>query len=72
MTQKIKGKCKFCGSEYAYYDSGAGFLCENCMKVLPCDEEMQTKVCNSPRMGACAYDGSDKYPDQFVSDVETM
>ncbi|MCI8316231.1 MAG: hypothetical protein HFH74_14580 [Lachnospiraceae bacterium] len=47
------------------------FLCENCIKVLPCDEEMQTKVCNSPRMGACAYDGSDKYPDQFVSD-ETM
>ncbi len=26
MVQKIKGKCKFCGSEYAYYDSGAGFF----------------------------------------------
>lgn len=71
--------CEDCGKKSAvvlcqkcYYDSGAGFLSEDCMKVHICDEEMQMKVCNSPRMGACAYDGSDKYPDQFVPDVETM
>lgn len=25
-------------------------------------------VCNSPRMGVCGYEGSSKYPDQFVPD----
>lgn len=71
--------CEYCKKKPAvvfyrecYYDSGTGFLCEDCMKVHTGDEEMQMKICNSPRIGVCAYDGSDKYPDQFVPDVETM
>lgn len=27
-------------------------------------------VCNSPRMGVCAYEGSGEYPDQFVPDCK--
>lgn len=27
-------------------------------------------VCNSPRMGVCGYEGSEKYPDQFEPDEE--
>lgn len=49
---------------------GEGFLCEKCAKTHRCGEEMQLGVCNSPRMGVCGYEGSDKYPDQFVSDTE--
>ena len=29
-----------------------------------------TILCNSPRMGVCAYEGSDLYPNQFVPDTE--
>lgn len=50
---------------------GKGFLCEDCAKTHECGEEMQLPVCNSPRMGVCAYEGSDLFPDQFVPDVPT-
>lgn len=42
--------------------------CEDCRKRHGCRQEMQLPVCNSPRMGVCAYEGSDIYPDQFMPD----
>lgn len=51
------------------YD-GEGFLCEECSKTHECGEDMLLSVCNSPRMGVCAYDGSSIYPDQFQPDTE--
>ncbi|MDE6915795.1 MAG: plasmid pRiA4b ORF-3 family protein [Lachnospiraceae bacterium] len=68
--------CKECGKKPAvvicqecYYESGDGFLCEDCSRTHACGEEMQINVCNSPRMGVCAYQGSARYPDQFEPDV---
>ena len=29
------------------------------------EPEFLLPVCNSPRMGVCGYEGSDRYPDQF-------
>lgn len=49
---------------------GEGYLCEKCAGTHECGEEMLLPVCNSPRMGVCAYEGSDRYPDQFVSDAQ--
>jgi hypothetical protein len=46
-------------------------LCEDCAHTHACDECMQLRVCNSPRMGVCGYEGSEMYPDQFVPDVQT-
>jgi len=67
--------CSECGKKPAVvictecmYDGG-GFLCEDCKKTHECGEEMLLGICNSPRMGVCAYDGSSIYPDQFVPDV---
>lgn len=69
--------CSECGKKPAvaictecFWETGEGFLCEDCSKTHECGEEMQLNVCNSPRMGTCGYEGSSKYPDQFVSDVE--
>lgn len=68
--------CEECGRKPAtvictecYWESGGGFLCEDCSKTHECGEDMQLNICNSPRMGVCAYEGSDDYPDQFVPDV---
>lgn len=68
--------CSECGKKPAtmicqecYYESGEGFLCEDCSKTHECGEDMQMNVCNSPRMGVCGYEGSNRYPDQFVPDV---
>lgn len=68
-------KCSECGkpavaicTECAWEDKG--FLCEECSKTHKCGEEMLLDVCNSPRMGVCAYCGSDIYPDQFMADTE--
>lgn len=70
--------CSKCGQKPAaavhaeYMWDGDGFFCEDCIKTLDDDEqEFLLNVCNSPRMGVCAYEGSDIYPDQFVPDVET-
>lgn len=52
------------------YWEGDGFLCEDCMEIHECGEDMQLPACNSPRMGVCAYEGSDRYPDRFVPDTE--
>lgn len=68
--------CEECGqrpavmicSECAY--EGGGFLCEECAKTHECGEDMLLRVCNSPRMGVCAYDGSVRYPDEFVPDKQ--
>ena len=68
--------CSGCGQKPAvaictecFWEEGAGLLCEDCIKTHECGEDMLLNVCNSPRMGVCAYDGSDCYPDQFVPDV---
>ncbi len=39
---------------------GGGWLCEECVKKHPCEEEMLLPVCNSPRTGVCAYTGEEK------------
>lgn len=72
----IEYLCSECGKKPArvictecYWD-GEGFLCKDCAKTHECGEEMQLDICNSPRMGVCAYNGSDLYPDQFVPDTE--
>lgn len=68
--------CENCGKAPAQrictecYWKGGGLLCEKCAKTHECGEDIQLCICNSPRMGVCAYEGSDKYPDQFVSDAE--
>lgn len=67
--------CDECGKETATavcvecaWDNH-GLLCTKCAKTHPCGEEMLLAVCNSPRMGVCAYEGSSVYPEQFVPDV---
>ena len=68
--------CGSCGKrEAAYIDvyriyDGNPFLCEECSQQDGGEEEFLLKVCNSPRMGVCGYDGSDVYPEQFVPDSE--
>lgn len=47
---------------------GSGLLCDDCKKTHECGEEMLLRICNSPRMGVCAYEGSNFYPDQFIPD----
>lgn len=66
--------CSECGKKPAVaicpqciYENG-GLLCEDCRETHACGEEVLLEVCNSPRMGVCCYEGSDKYPDQFVPD----
>ncbi len=63
-----KKEARFICADCAW--SGAGLLCEDCSKTHECGEDMLLAVCNSPRMGVCGYDGSEIYPDQFLSDVE--
>lgn len=46
------------------------FYCEKCADKWLEGCEYLLKVCNSPRMGVCGYDGSEIYPDQFVADPE--
>lgn len=64
-TKKAAAVCTECLYE------GEGFLCDDCRKTHECGEEMQLPVCNSPRMGVCAYEGSSIYPDQFAPDKES-
>jgi len=61
-------KAAFICTECMY--EGSGLLCDECAGDHECGEEMLLPVCNSPRMGVCAYEGSDVYPDQFVSDCD--
>ena len=71
--------CNKCGKNPAawvnpmgYYD-GEPFWCEDCYSKAEEEGEEETDfflpVCNSPRMGVCAYTGSSKYNEEFVPDV---
>ncbi len=56
------------------------FWCEECLREMHRGEEDLDEddeipeyflpVCNSPRMGVCAYEGSSAYPDQFQPDED--
>ena len=68
--------CGACGKRTAVYIyplriyNGNPFLCEKCSKLSDYDSEYLLRVCNSPRMGVCGYDGSTVYPDQLVPESE--
>ncbi len=55
-----------------YWGGEGGFLCKACLKKHDCEEEMMLPVCNSPRMGVCAYGGSDSYPEEFEPDIKNI
>lgn len=77
--------CSQCGKKEAewidplnYYEEKP-FWCEECLRKARTEgdetedwdgPEYFLKVCNSPRMGVCGYEGSDRYPDQFEPDEE--
>lgn len=67
--------CGICGKRSAAYIDvfricyGNPFLCEKCSELPSLEEEYLLRVCNSPRMGVCGYEGSSKYPDQFIPDM---
>lgn len=68
--------CSVCEKNTAKWINPQGFyddilfLCEDCLEES--EEELDfdclLQVCNSPRMGACGYEGSKCYPDQFEPD----
>lgn len=75
--------CSKCGKNPAQwinpeelYDGEEGFWCEECLASMQDEdesefddyEEFYLPVCNSPRMGVCGYEGSDRYPDSFEPD----
>ncbi|MDO4274581.1 MAG: hypothetical protein Q4D16_13000 [Eubacteriales bacterium] len=57
-----------------YNGSGENaYLCDGCMTELENGDEeeavefgMYMPVCNSPRMGVCGYEGSNKFPEEFI------
>ena len=74
--------CSNCGQNEAkwvnpegYYE-GAPFWCDECLEAENDEEgedyepEFLLPVCNSPRMGVCGYEGSERYPDQFEPDEQ--
>lgn len=79
-SQCGKNEASFVDPE-GYYE-GTPFWCEKC--IIEDDEfdedgdieedldfylpEYFLPICNSPRVGVCGYEGSNKYPDQFVPD----
>lgn len=65
-----KGKAAYINMEVNGYDENP-FLCEECSEQEEYESVFLNRVCNSPRMGVCGYDGSEIYPDQFVPDSET-
>lgn len=67
LCDECQGKAASVICMECMYD-GDGFLCDDCRETHRCGEEMQLPVCNSPRMGVCAYTGSDIYLDQFIPD----
>lgn len=65
-----KNKAKWILPE-RYYEEDA-FRCEECLKADAGAEdfgEFYLPVCNSPRMGVCGYEGSERFPDQFEPDT---
>lgn len=45
------------------------FWCDECLENEENIPEYVLPICNSPRMGVCAYEGSKVYPEQFEPDV---
>lgn len=68
LCRECKEKAVYVVPRFAY--DGNPFLCEKCSELEEYEEEYMLRVCNSPRMGVCGYDGSDIYQDQFVPDSE--
>lgn len=67
--------CSQCGSNVAQWVDPEGvyegnpFWCNECLDEADIGEDtFFLPVCNSPRMGVCGYEGSNRYPDQFVPD----
>lgn len=64
--------CSQCKTNKAQWVNPEGFYDENpfwCNECLGEDEpEFLLPVCNSPRMGVCGYEGSNRYSDQFEPD----
>ncbi len=52
--------CSFCIYE------GEGYLCKDCEDSHECGVEGLLPICNSPRFGVCAYEGSTKYEDSIL------
>lgn len=52
--------CAICVEENVGEDC---YFCDECAEEHECGEEMFLPVVNSPRMGVCGYEGSDKYGD---------
>ena len=79
--------CSQCGKNKAqwvdpesYYDENS-FWCEECLEKKDmeddeseeyCETDFFVRICNSPRMGVCGYEGSDQYPEQFEPDKITV
>lgn len=67
-----KNEAKWMDAEELYGENP--FWCDDCLEKEYPDGEAEElyllPVCNSPRMGVCGYEGSDKYPDQFVPDAD--
>jgi hypothetical protein len=56
--------CDDCGKESSYLCVECdGFVCEECLEMHECGEEMILDVVNSPRMGECGYSGPDRVDD---------
>lgn len=68
--------CRNCAEKTAAYIvpefiyDGNPFLCKACGKLKKYQDEFLLNVCNSPRMGICAYEGSAVYPEEFVPDTD--
>ena len=71
-SQCKKNEAKWIDQE-AYYEENP-FWCEECLdREFPEGDDgglMLLPICNSPRMGVCDYEGSEKYGEQFVPDTE--
>lgn len=68
--------CGVCGKREAVYVTAEGiygedpFVCEECSEQEDFENDYLLRICNSPRMGVCAYEGGDIFPDQFEPDTE--
>lgn len=63
-----KNKAKWITPEGISFDNNI-FWCDECLENGEDIPEYVLPICNSPRMGVCAYEGSNIYPEQFEPDV---
>lgn len=63
-----KNKAKWIIPEEVLFDDNI-FWCNECFEKEGYAPEYALPICNSPRMGVCAYEGSNIYPEQFEPDV---